>query len=100
MSHWRKGRSVFARMMAIWLAANLLLGSTGQEDSPKEKAAALAKKARKAVKSNKEADAYLLYSEAAAMQPGNRKLKAKMEALQSRAALQAGAVPAESPDPD
>src|SRR5580698_4463739 len=100
MSHWRKGRSVFARMMAIWLAANLLLGSTGQEDSPKEKAAALAKKARRASKSNKDADAYLLYSEAAAMQPGNRKLKARMEALQSRAALQGAAAPAQSPDAD
>jgi general secretion pathway protein D len=106
MSRWRKGRSVFARMTAIWLAANLLListgllGSTGQEDSPKEKAAALAKKARRASKSNKDADAYLLYSEAAAMQPGNRKLKARMEALQSRAALQGAAAPAQSPDAD
>jgi len=70
-----------------------LLGSGSQEDSPKEQAAALAKKAKKAAKSGEPANAYLLYSEAAAMQPGNRKLSGKMEALQLRAALQSKPVP-------
>jgi general secretion pathway protein D len=79
---------VFAQLLAVWLAGNLCLGSSGQEDSPKEKAAALAKKAKKAAKSSQEAQAYLLYSEAAALEPKNKKLKDKMEALQSRAALQ------------
>ena len=79
---------MFAQLLAMWLAGNLCLGSSGQEDSPKEKAAALAKKAKKAAKSSQEAQAYLLYSEAAALEPKNKKLKDKMEALQSRAALQ------------
>ncbi len=69
-------------------------GSGGQEDSPKEQAAALAKKARKAAKSGQQANAYLLYSEAAAMDPKNKKLTGKMETLKSRAALQSKPVPA------
>ena len=77
------------------LCVGTLLGTGGQEDSPKERAAALAKKAKKSAKSGQPADAYLLYSEAAAMQPANRKLKRQMEALQSRAALQSKPVPAE-----
>lgn len=91
--------------MAAWLAANLCLGpaalaSSGQEDSPKEQAAALAKKAKRAAKSSQAANAYLLYSEAAALQPGNKKLKQKMEALQSRAALESKPVPAANTDDD
>jgi general secretion pathway protein D len=85
---------------ALLLVANLCLGSSGQEDSPKEQAAALAKKAKGAAKSSREANAYLLYSEASALQPANKKLKAKMEALQSRAALESKPVPAENPDDD
>lgn len=69
-------------------AGTTLLGSGGQEDSPKEQAAALAKKAKKSAKAGEPANAYLLYSEAAALQPGNRKLTGKMESLQSRATLQ------------
>lgn len=81
------------RVLAAWLIANPYLGpatlaSSGQEDSPKEQAAALAKKAKRAARSRQPADAYLLYSEAAALQPRNRKLKQNMQALQSRAALQ------------
>ncbi len=64
------------------------LGSGGQEDSSKEQAAALAKKARKAARSGKPADAYLLYSEAAAMAPNSKKLSAQMLALQARATSQ------------
>jgi general secretion pathway protein D len=77
------------------ILATLCRGSGGQEDSPKEQAAALAKKARKSAKSGEPANAYLLYSEAAAMQPGNKKLRQKMETLQSRAALQSKPVPPE-----
>jgi general secretion pathway protein D len=88
----------------VWAGATLntttLPGSSGQEDSPKEQAAVLAKKAKKAAKSSHEADAYLLYSEAAALQPANKKLKGKMEALQSRAALESKPVLAESADDD
>jgi general secretion pathway protein D len=57
----------------------------------------LAKKAKKAAKSSQQANAYLLYSEAAALQPANKKLKEKMEALQYGAALQSKPVP---PVPD
>ncbi len=84
-----KARSVCAGL----LAAGLVLGSTGQEDSPKEQAAALARKAKKAAKAAEAANAYLLYSEAAALQPSNKKLKRKMEALQSRAALESKPAP-------
>jgi len=80
------GRSVFLGVLLC--AGTTLLGSGGQEDSPKEQAAALAKKAKKSAKAGEPANAYLLYSEAAALQPGNRKLTGKMESLQSRAALQ------------
>jgi general secretion pathway protein D len=75
----------------------MLFAGTGQEDSPKEVVAALARKAKKAAKADKNADAYVLYSEAAAMQPGNKRLKQKMEALQSRAALQSSPVLAGAP---
>jgi len=77
---------VFIGAAAV-LLCSLCWGSHGQEDSPKEQAAALAKRAKRALKNDKSADAYIYYSEAAAMQPNNKKLKAKMEALQSRAAL-------------
>jgi len=82
---------------ALILIANTCWGSSGQEDSPNEQAAALAKKAKKAAKSSQQANAYLLYSEAAALQPANKKLKEKMETLQYRAALQSKPVP-EAPD--
>ena len=54
-------------------------------------------KAKKATKANRAADAYLLYSEASALEPKNPKLKGRMEALQSRAAIQAKAVPPAGP---
>src|SRR5919202_2146269 len=69
-------------------------------DPPAETAAALAKKAKRAAKNGKSAQAFLWYSEAAALQPKNRRYKARMEALQARAAeesrpeLRGGAAPA------
>ena len=59
--------------------------STGSGDSPKELALAYAKRARRAQKAGHNAEAYLLYSEAAAIQPQNRGYRARMELLQSRA---------------
>jgi len=79
---------VSAGILAAWLTVSPCFGLGGQEDSPKEQAAALAKKAKKASRSGHAADAYLLYSEAAAATPKNTKLKAQMQALQSRAASQ------------
>lgn len=75
------------------LAATLLLASSGQEDSPKEQAAELAKKAKRAAKASDAANAYLYYSEAAALEPSNKKYKQNMEALQSRAALESKPAP-------
>lgn len=98
MGRGSTGRSVFVGI--VLCVGTTLWGSGGQEDSPKEQAAALAKKAKKAAKSSEQANAYLLYSEAAALQPANKKLKEKMATLQSRAALQSKPVPAESSDAD
>src|ERR1700743_2733785 len=98
-----RGGSVSAGVLATLLTANICLepaafGSSGQEDSKKEQAAALAKKANRAGKSGEPANAYLFYSEASALQPSNRKLKQKMQSLQTRAALQSPPVPPETPD--
>ena len=65
MGHRSKGRSVSLGILLC--VGTTLLGSGGQEDSLKEQAAALAKKAKKAAKAGEPANAYLLYSEAAAM---------------------------------
>jgi len=89
---------VFAGLLAVAILCGVCRGSSGQEDSPKEQAAAYARKAKKALKNSKNADAYLLYSQAVALEPNNRKLRAKMEALQSRAGLQAKASPAPAAD--
>ncbi|HTA44181.1 MAG TPA: type II and III secretion system protein [Bryobacteraceae bacterium] len=83
-----KGRRVLRSIVATGLSTIVCLGGGGQEDSPKEQAAALAKKAKRAAKSGHAADAYLLYSEASAIEPKNRKLAAQMQALQARAAEQ------------
>lgn len=82
------GGGVAAGLIAAGLAAGACFGAGGQADSPKEQAAALAKKARKAARSGHPADAYLFYSEASAIQPQNAKLKTRMQALQARATKQ------------
>lgn len=85
-------------MLAIGLMSCICLGAGGQEDSPKEKAAALAKKAKKASKSGHPADAYVLYSEAAALRPNDPKLKLRMQSLQARATSESPPVVPELPD--
>src|ERR1700679_4091540 len=82
------GSRVSACMLAAGLAVGSCPGQSGQADSPKEQAAALAKKAKKAARSGHAADAYLLYSEASAAAPKNKKLKVGMQALQGRATSQ------------
>jgi hypothetical protein len=89
--------STVAIILAAGLAAGACFGFGGQEDSSKEQAAALVGKAEKAAKANRAADAYLLYSQASALEPKNATLAGRMEALQSRAALQAKAVPPANP---
>jgi general secretion pathway protein D len=82
-------RTVPAIFALVWLCG-------AAEDSPREQAMALAKKARRAEKSGHNADAYILYSEAAAIETQNPAYRAKMQVLQSRAALEAKATPAEA----
>ena len=81
-------RRVSAGILRLGLRSDHVSAPAGRKIRPKEQAAALAKKAKKAARSGQPADAYLLYSEAAALQPKNKKLKAQMEALQARAAAQ------------
>ena len=72
------------------------LGGTAPGDPPKEQAMLLARKAGRAEKAGHYADAYVLWSEAAALQPRNRKYRVRMGATQSRAALTAKAAPGET----
>ena len=91
------------------IAALLLVAAVCQAASPKREARALAKKAMKAGKKGDHSQAYIWFSEASALQPANVKYRRGMIALQSRAALQKGAVappiefgagPANDPTPD
>jgi type II secretory pathway component GspD/PulD (secretin) len=83
------------------LALTFHISAAGpQADSPKDTAAALARKAKRAEKSGHASEAYVLYSEAAALVPGNRKFTALMKSTQSRAdkeAAQALASPSAEP---
>src|ERR1700749_1683036 len=67
--------TAIAAVAAAGFAAGLCFGFGGKEDSPREQAAALISKAKKATKANHAADAYLLYSQASALEPKNSKLK-------------------------
>jgi general secretion pathway protein D len=80
------------------LTAGLCLGATSASDSPKEEAMELARKARRAEKAGHNAEAYLLYSEASALQRRNAKYETKMVALQARAVAEAK--PAQAPAAD
>jgi hypothetical protein len=71
--------------LIVFLTGPLSASVNDAADSPKEHALALAKKAKRAAKAGHNAEAYLLYSEAAAIQPGNRGYRAHMEVLQTRA---------------
>jgi hypothetical protein len=71
--------------------------SPDQQDPPGEQAKALARKAAREAKAGHNSQAYVLYSEASALQPKNRSYRARMESLQSRAALEAKSAPAALP---
>lgn len=84
----------------VTLLALRLLGdqaSPDQQDPPKEQAKALARKAAREAKVGHNAQAYVLYSEASALEPKNRSYRGHMESLQSRAALEARSAPAALP---
>jgi len=89
------GRSVSRAIIAALVAVSLF----ADQDSPNEQAIALARQAARADKAGHASQAYLLYSEAAALQPKNKKYRQKMEAMQYRAALEAKSAPAPVPDP-
>ena len=79
--------------MRVWITAAILLTAVGpaalcaspadsprdSADSPKELALSLAKKAKRAEKQGHNAEAYIFYSQAAAIQPKNRGYHARME---------------------
>lgn len=84
--------------LAAALAALYLTAAYGQSPAGEE-ALALAKKAQRAERAGRNADAYLAYSEAAALQPRNQKYRAKMLSLQTRAGLEGRATPAVASGP-
>ncbi|HKD06030.1 MAG TPA: hypothetical protein VKB79_09020 [Bryobacteraceae bacterium] len=64
----------------------LSAGVDDTADSPKELAMAIARRAKKAEKSGHYSQAFVLYSEATAMRPEERKYRAAMERMRPRAA--------------
>ncbi len=70
------------------LLATVAMAATEAADSPRETATALARRAARAEKLKQDAQAYLYYAEASALQPQNRKYAGKMEALRTRATRQ------------
>lgn len=79
----------------VFLASALLASVcvAAAQDPPGEQATALARKAARAEKDGKSAEAYILYSEAAALQPKSSKYRGKMASLQTRAALEGKSAP-------
>ncbi|HZL55592.1 MAG TPA: hypothetical protein VFC21_00835, partial [Bryobacteraceae bacterium] len=89
-----------ALALAVCVTGSLHASVDSAADSPKELAMALAKKAARAQKSGHNAEAYIYFSEAAAMQPDNRRYRAKMNLLQTRAAMESRPVARPSPVPE
>ncbi len=86
---------LIARFHAVLCAAGLALTCAGtavpEQDSAKEAAMALARQAKRADKAGKGSEAYLLYSQAAARQPRDKKYQLLMEAAKGRAEREAQA---------
>ena len=88
-------------MAAACIAAALGSASTDNAgDSPKELALALARRAKKAQKSGHNAQAYIYYAEALALQPANRDYRAGMESLRARASMESAPVPPKPEQPE
>lgn len=75
-------------LLVAGLLATVAMAATESVDSPREAATALARRAARAEKLKQDAQAYLYYAEASALQPQNRKYAGKMEALRTRATRQ------------
>jgi hypothetical protein len=87
--------------MGIRLIAAILAVSSfacAADDSPKELALALARKAKKAANAGESAQAYIYYAEAFALQPTNKGYRARMEMLQTKAARQSKPIPKPLPE--
>ena len=92
----------------VTVAVCLAAGGAG-DDSPADLALSLVRKAKRAARDGEYTQAYLFYSEAAALQPKNRKYRGAMEGMQARSAGQAkpllpadsspGDLPERQPDP-
>jgi len=88
-------------MAAACIAAALGSASTDNAgDSPKELALALARRAKKAQKSGHNAQAYIYYAEALALQPANRDYRTGMESLRARASMESAPVPPKPEQPE
>jgi general secretion pathway protein D len=97
---------IFGLLLTLTPVLSASIDTSG--DSPKELALSLARKAARAEKAGDDAEAYIYYSEASALDPHSRRYKARMESLQGRAARQAkvqprldagsAAIPPPSPD--
>ncbi len=68
-----------------------------EQDSPKELAMVLARKAARAEKAGQSAQAYIYYAEASALQPRNSRYRGRMVLLQTRAHQQAKPKPEAKP---
>lgn len=90
-----------AACVAAVLGSASTTGKSDTGDSPKELALAFARKAKKAQKSGHNAQAYIFYAEALALQPANRDYRREMDSLQTRAALESKRESAPAlPNPD
>lgn len=100
MTSGRFRRAVTTGCVAALLAVSLEGSADTRADSPKEAALALARRAKKAKKAGQNAQAYLLYAEAFALQPSNRTYKSQMELLQTRAARESKPLPRKTDEPE
>ena len=75
-------------LLVAVMAVSVAMAAATSVDSPKEAALALARKAARAEKKGDDAQAYIFFAEASALQPQNRKYAGRMEALRTRATRQ------------
>jgi general secretion pathway protein D len=81
-------------------AAVVLSLLTFAQPAISSEASDLAKRARKAEKAKRPTDAYLLYSQASVLEPGNRRYRARAESLRTPAILTAKSLPLDTDSAD
>jgi type II secretory pathway component GspD/PulD (secretin) len=103
MGFARQSRIFASLVITTTLVVSVAYAARDIDDSPSELALSLVRKARRAARSGDYAESYMLYSQAVALQPENRKYRAAMEGMQTRAARQsppvlpAGSAPLDIP---